>query len=120
MMAFKKITSVSRDMGITKYIKFRWTTTGQGRAYISAAVPLGDATHIYMEFDEDKKIIRLRPAKDGEGCIKLTGASYRACAIPKAAMREIDNTERLILDLRDDGFYYGNYAKNNGEATQGA
>ena len=108
-MTFKPVTSVARDMGVTQYIKFRWTTTGQGRAYISTAVPLGNATHIYMEFDEEEKTLRLKPAQDGQGCIKLTGSSYRACAIPKAAMRAINNTERLPLELKEDGFYYAGW-----------
>ena len=114
-MGFKSVVNSNYCSGILPYVKFKWNQNFQARGYLSTAVRVGMSTRIHIEIDEAGGMIRIKPAKPDtiRDSVALGSGRARGFAMAKKALSLMGTEERIYLQLRDDGWYYGNYKEPN-------
>lgn len=110
-MAFETVVRNEQNTKMrVPFISVKWSRSGNPRGYVSAMV-MADAERFYFEMDTERKQVRIKAAPEGKKGDSISlGGGGRNFAFSKHAMREIGGDKRIILELKDDGWYYGSYA----------
>jgi len=83
-------------------VTFRETLSTSGGGYITSSTPLR-GMRIDIQIDENSNCLRLAESADG---VSVTKSGQFSC--PRRIF-EIVGSQRITLELSDDGWWYGSY-----------